>query len=172
VDPTTSALGIARRRAADAGVTIDWREGVGERLPFADDSFDRVVSSLAFHHIPVALKGNALAECRRVTRPGGRALLVDFGDSETLAGAVALRLFGLAGGIGDQIGRLGVLLREAGYTDVHKVGQVHLGIALYEGRRAAAHPSACLFGQSLSRFFPVGTSTGPRRCSACAEIVV
>jgi demethylmenaquinone methyltransferase/2-methoxy-6-polyprenyl-1,4-benzoquinol methylase/phosphoethanolamine N-methyltransferase len=48
-----------------------------EQLSFADQTFDVVVSSLVFHHLPDALKRQALAEIRRVLKPGGRLLLVD-----------------------------------------------------------------------------------------------
>ncbi len=45
-----------------------------EALPFADASFDFVVSSDVLGHVPLALKDAVLAEIRRVLRPGGRTL--------------------------------------------------------------------------------------------------
>jgi len=47
-------------------------------LPFADGSFDLVVSSLAIHNIPDAAgRAAAIAEAARVLRPGGRVLIAD-----------------------------------------------------------------------------------------------
>jgi len=45
-------------------------------LPFADESFDLVVSTLSMHHWAHAPAG--LAEIARVLRPGARALVWDF----------------------------------------------------------------------------------------------
>jgi ubiquinone/menaquinone biosynthesis C-methylase UbiE len=45
-------------------------------LPFGDNSFDLVVSTLSMHHWAEPTKG--LAEMGRVLRPGGRALIWDF----------------------------------------------------------------------------------------------
>lgn len=55
----------------------------GDALPFADASFDAVVSTLTFHHLPGETKRRALREIHRVLAPGGRFLLVDFGQAET-----------------------------------------------------------------------------------------
>ena len=52
---------------------LDWVQGDAERLPFADGCFDAVVSTEAFHWFPD--QGAALAEFRRVLRPGGRILV-------------------------------------------------------------------------------------------------
>ncbi len=69
VDLTPELLGQARARADAAGVTVDWREGDADRLAFADDSFDRVLSTFGvqFAQDPHA----AAAELVRVCRPGG-----------------------------------------------------------------------------------------------------
>lgn len=53
-------------------VRADLRE-----LPLADASVDIVVSSYAFHHLPDEGKELALAEARRVLRPGGRIVVCD-----------------------------------------------------------------------------------------------
>jgi len=52
------------------------RAGVAERAEFRDDgSFDAIVSNDAMCHVPA--RAHALAECRRVLRPGGRMLYTD-----------------------------------------------------------------------------------------------
>ncbi len=50
-------------------------QGDSERLPFADGSFDAVTCANSFHHYP--RQDVAVAEFRRVLRPGGSLLLVD-----------------------------------------------------------------------------------------------
>lgn len=58
-----------RRRAADAGVQIEWVEADAESLPFADGSFDFVTST--FGHMFAGHHRLAAAELARVCRPGG-----------------------------------------------------------------------------------------------------
>ena len=59
-----------RRRAADAGVEIDWVEGDAADLPFADDSFD--VAMTVFGAIFAPRHQAAADEFVRVCRPGGQ----------------------------------------------------------------------------------------------------
>lgn len=54
--------------------------GVGERLPFRDGSFDGVFSAYVFRNLDSI--PDALAEIRRVLRPGGAAAIVDLGRPE------------------------------------------------------------------------------------------
>ena len=135
LDPTPSALAIARARAAGRGLSIDWYEGLAEQLPFPDASFDRVVSSLAFHHIPPHVKSPALRECLRVTRPGGRILIADFCEADTWYLKAYLAVAGRFEHFRDQVGRMGSLLRDAGFTDVERLHGNRLGIASYQGIR-------------------------------------
>jgi SAM-dependent methyltransferase len=69
VDLTPELLEHARRRAAAAGVEIDWVEADAQCLPFADASFDRVLSTFGAMFAPDHAR--AAAELVRVCRPGG-----------------------------------------------------------------------------------------------------
>jgi ubiquinone/menaquinone biosynthesis C-methylase UbiE len=75
IDLSSAMLAIARRRAAEAGRAVDLREGDAHDLPFGDASFDTVVCTFSLCNIPSPRQ--ALAEMRRVLRPGGRLVLVD-----------------------------------------------------------------------------------------------
>lgn len=55
----------------------------GEHLPFADSSFDRIISCLVFHHLESPVKQKVLAELFRVTKTGGQLIIADFGRSES-----------------------------------------------------------------------------------------
>jgi ubiquinone/menaquinone biosynthesis C-methylase UbiE len=68
-------LEIARRVAADLGRTIELRVGDAQGLEFSDESFDTVVCTLALCTIPDDRV--AVAEAKRVLRPGGRFLLLE-----------------------------------------------------------------------------------------------
>jgi len=77
IDPASEMIAIARRKANRAGLEIDFRVGVIESLPFSDESFDAVTSSLMMHHLPQPLQVKGLAEIQRVLKPGGRLLVAD-----------------------------------------------------------------------------------------------
>jgi hypothetical protein len=62
---------IARARGAEAVGPERYVVGLGERLPFADASFDIVLFFNALHHVPVPVMGPALEEAGRVLRTEG-----------------------------------------------------------------------------------------------------
>jgi len=65
---------------------FDFVQGIGEYLPFRDDSFDQVLFATSLDHMLVPRR--ALAEARRIVRPGG-AVNVWFGELERSVGLVA-----------------------------------------------------------------------------------
>jgi SAM-dependent methyltransferase len=69
LDFSPELLAIARERAADAMVEVDWVEGDAQELPFDDARFDRVIST--FGHMFAPDHRRTAAEMRRVCRPGG-----------------------------------------------------------------------------------------------------
>jgi ubiquinone/menaquinone biosynthesis C-methylase UbiE len=69
LDFAPGLLEIARERAADAMVEIDFIEGDAQDMPFEDASFDRVVS--IFGHMFAPDHARTAAEMKRVLRPGG-----------------------------------------------------------------------------------------------------
>jgi ubiquinone/menaquinone biosynthesis C-methylase UbiE len=66
VDLEPAMLALARERAADAMVEVDWVEGDVQRLPFEDGSFDRVIST--FGHMFAPDDRRAAEEMKRVCR--------------------------------------------------------------------------------------------------------
>jgi len=89
IDPAPEMIGVARQKAAQAGVDVDYRVAAVEALPFRDATFDVVVSSLMLHHLPEDLKPRALAEIRRVLKPDGRLVVVDFKQPTSRLGRLA-----------------------------------------------------------------------------------
>jgi ubiquinone/menaquinone biosynthesis C-methylase UbiE len=51
LDADTEALEIAKAKAVAAGVEIDWHQDLAWEAPFSEGTFDRIVSSLVFHHL-------------------------------------------------------------------------------------------------------------------------
>ena len=75
VELSPAMVELARRRAGELGIVADLREGDAQNLPFVDDSFDTVVSTLSLCTIPDDRR--AVAEAARVLRSGGRLLLLE-----------------------------------------------------------------------------------------------
>ena len=75
IDLSPEMLQIASQRASEMGRDVDLREGDAHNLPFADASFDSVVCTFGLCNIPD--EARAVAEMKRVLRPGGKLLLLD-----------------------------------------------------------------------------------------------
>lgn len=74
IDLTETSIEMCRRRFAVQGLAGTFRVADAERLPFADECFDLVYSHGVIHHTPNTEA--AVAEIRRVLRPGGRAIVM------------------------------------------------------------------------------------------------
>lgn len=77
MDPDQPALDRATRKAARAGVSVRFDRGFADALEYADGTFDRVFSSMMFHHLGRNERAKVLAEVRRVLKPGGRVEFLD-----------------------------------------------------------------------------------------------
>lgn len=87
VGPTGSVFGVdasptmivrAEKKARRARLNIEFRNALVETLPFPDAHFDVVTSTLMLHHLPGKLRSRCAAEIRRVLKPKGRVLAIDF----------------------------------------------------------------------------------------------
>lgn len=140
LDPDPKALDRARRKVERRGLSVQWDRGSAADLPYADASFDRVLSSLMLHHLGQDEKAQALREASRVLTAGGELHLLDVGGATVAEdGFVARRLHHkprLADNDGD---RIPALMADAGFdapTEVgHVVGRVMGRVAYYRAYR-------------------------------------
>ena len=106
-----------------------------EQLAFADGSFDAVISSLFYHHVPLDLKQRSLAEAFRTLKPGGRLVIADMDKPTTFMGALvshASRWLFLQPQIGENIrGVLPQLMEEAGFLPPQRVAHYFGYISLF-----------------------------------------
>jgi ubiquinone/menaquinone biosynthesis C-methylase UbiE len=117
VDPDPSALEIAR--AKEGADRVRWLEGMAAGLPVDSGAADAVVMTLMLHHLDAGGKGAALAEARRVLRPGGRLVVADWGVPAGPVPRAGMRLLAKIdgeAGIRDHVaGRLPALIEGAGF---------------------------------------------------------
>ena len=79
LDADPKVVSIAERKAAAANVKLRFDVGLCFELPYPDASFDRVLSSLLFHHLTRSDKRRTILEIHRVLKPGGQLHVADWG---------------------------------------------------------------------------------------------
>jgi ubiquinone/menaquinone biosynthesis C-methylase UbiE len=119
IDASPEMIAEARRKIAEEGGRANVQVALIEKIPFGDGEFDIATSTYVFHHLPDDLKRTGLEEIRRVLKPGGRALIVDFaGGGHSLMGHL-LSIFGHVHG--DYVHDLIGMMEEAGFSDVRRL---------------------------------------------------
>ena len=88
LDASPNLLAIAQERLPSAEFLL----GDLEALPYADDSFDLVTGFNSFQY--AGNPGVALAEAKRVSRPGGQVLIMTWGEPERMEAAFLIRALG------------------------------------------------------------------------------
>ena len=79
IDASPEMLARAEKKARKAGVEVVLKNAIAQALPFPDAQFDVVLTTIMLHHLPRKARQQCAAEMRRVLKPGGRVLAVDFG---------------------------------------------------------------------------------------------
>lgn len=135
IDAAPEMIEAARRKAAKAGAEVSFQVGLIENIPFPDNSFDIVLSSLMLHHLPGEdLKRLGFSEICRVLKPGGRFLAVDY---EPLSNPFLRVLFGVLTihGVRSTFSGLPAMMEEAGFIDI-KAGRTRYSVLSFiQGRK-------------------------------------
>jgi ubiquinone/menaquinone biosynthesis C-methylase UbiE len=81
LDASPEMIARANKKARKAGVDVVFKNAAAQALPFPDAQFDAALTTLMLHHLPRKARQQCTCEIRRVLKPGGRVLAVDFGGS-------------------------------------------------------------------------------------------
>lgn len=128
LDAAPEMVEHAQRKAAGRRVALDAVVGSADQLPHADATFDVVFCTLMLHHLPRAMQADALRGIRRVLKPGGRAVVIDFqpqrlrkrSPGRMLADATSIiaMLHNVGSGDGPDVLDIAATMRELGFDSV------------------------------------------------------
>jgi len=142
LDADSEMLSQARAKAERDGVEVQLAEGMSDQLPFEDGSFDRVLSTLFFHHLDPEPKRRTAGEIARVLRKGGELHVADWGkpaDPVMAAAFLSIRLLDGFENTADNVhGDLPRIFEEAGLENARETGRIRtvLGtMALYRAEQ-------------------------------------
>lgn len=79
IDASAEMIARAGKKSRNSGIEVVFMNAVAEALPFPDAQFDVVLATVMLHHLPQEPRQQCASEMRRVLKPGGRVLVVDFG---------------------------------------------------------------------------------------------
>jgi ubiquinone/menaquinone biosynthesis C-methylase UbiE len=82
VDASPEMIARAEKKAKAAGVEVVFKEAFAQKLPFPDTHFDVLLTTVMLHHLPRPARQELAVEIRRVLKPGGRVLAIDFGGAD------------------------------------------------------------------------------------------
>ena len=158
LDGDQAILGQARTKGEAAGVEVRFDHGYSTELPYEDASFDRILSTLFFHHLTTEDKRTTLAESVRVLRPGGEFHIADFtrpADPLMALGFTVVRLFdGIERTRVNARGELGALASEAGLQAVTEGARFRTAfgtLGLLRAARAHERPEGRVSGAVETR---------------------
>lgn len=143
LDGDPAVLARARAKIERARVRVQLHEGLAQDPPFPPGMFDRVVSSLVFHHLSHEDKRRAFARVAELLAPDGELHLADWGRPHgpvTRAAFLAVQLLdGFETTRDHAAGRLPSIMEDAGFdVEVTRRLRAPLGtIELYRARRRA-----------------------------------
>ena len=143
-DADPKVLEVARAKAAKAGLNIRLDHGMAFELPYPDASFDRVISSLLFHHLTRGNKERTLKEIFRVLRRGGELHVADWGKAQNKLMRTAFLFVQMLDGFettADNVsGLLPELFRAAGFEGIQEPTRYMTivgTLSLYRARKPA-----------------------------------
>lgn len=125
VDIDAEIIGIAEKKIKAKGLAIPIKKYDGESLKiFGHQQFDKIASSLVFHHLPTAKKRAVFSQLYSLLKPGGELHIANFGKPKSLYTKQAFSLLRRFDGVENTSVNAEELLphfmKESGFSDVKK----------------------------------------------------
>lgn len=126
VDADEEILQKSETKAFERNMQINFGQSFSDEVPFENEKFDRIFSTLSFHHLTHDQKIKTISEIRRVLKNDGEFHLADYGFPINKSQKVLSNLIRVIDGnetTSENLkGRLGILLEENGFARVEKTG--------------------------------------------------
>lgn len=139
IDIDPQMLAIAEEKAPRNGMEVRFVRYEGTILPFADGSFDKVVSSLVIHHLSGTEKPRLFGELYRVLKQGGELHVLDFGIQRTRYTKIVTFFLKFLEPIEENLrGTIPEYLRQAGFTEAGETGYENIlvgTVSFYRSRK-------------------------------------
>jgi len=133
IDPTVKA--IAEHKLNKLGYDIALCLYDGATFPYANNTFDKVFSSLVFHQLDQATKLACIKEIFRVLKPGGQVVIGDWGKAKNKTARFAFYLVQMLDGFkttNDNVnGLLPLFIEQSGFQQVTETGFINTKIGTY-----------------------------------------
>lgn len=124
LDGDKTVLEIARSKVIGAGADAMLDYGMAFEMPYPNESFDRVVSSMVFHHLTRENKVRTLKEVYRVLKPSGELHVADLGQPHNILMHLVSAIIGRLEEASDNVkGLLPKMFREAGFERVEETAR-------------------------------------------------
>ena len=138
IDPKIKT--IAEYKLNRAGIETPLFLYDGDKLPFEDNSFDKVYSSLVFHQLDRITKLKCLLEINRILKPNGELIIGDWGKAKTKWMRFSFYLVQLLDGFKtttDNVNGLMIkYITDAGFKNALEVDYINTSIGTYSYYKA------------------------------------
>jgi ubiquinone/menaquinone biosynthesis C-methylase UbiE len=138
LDGDPQILEIARSKARSLGLQIQFDQGMSFNLPYPNESFDVVLTSMMLHHLTRDDKLKTAREMYRALRPGGQLFGADFGEPRSSFGKAIRPITRRFERVAENVdGFLPVMFSTAGFKNYKETNRYLLGsIALFQGSKS------------------------------------
>jgi len=140
LDGDPQILEIARAKARELGTEIRFDQGMSFDLPYPNESFDVVLTTVMLHHLSRDDKQTTAQEMYRVLRPGGQLFGADFAEPRSSFGKAIRPLTRHFERIADNVdGFLPVMFGNAGFKNYKETKRYFFGsISIFQGSKSQA----------------------------------
>ena len=136
IDADLNALAIAKEKSKKEMIKIYYKKAFLQEIPFGDNFFDFIYSSLVFHHLSTNTKQEAMKEIHRVLKKRGCFLLADFGKPKNKISAIfSLFTIFFEEGYDNYKGKIPEMLKKAKFKLIKKMGEYRYNIHFFIATR-------------------------------------
>jgi len=125
VDVDDKVLRIAKKKVIRSNANVKLINITPQKIDFQNDYFERVISSLVFHHLTDQQKRQSLYELYRILKPGGKILIADWGKPRNIVMRAVFYIIQIFDGFetttSNVKGKLPDFIKESGFMKVENV---------------------------------------------------